>query len=155
MMNKVELTYQDILLINRLCLLEDEPFGVMDENRIQSALGNQYQPYPNMEQAFASLYKSLVINHGFMNGNKRVGVIALYIASRLLNKQIKLNDEELCALTYKIAGEGGSHISVEDIANQVFGEFFTNQKVDGELNLQELVNEYIKYHEWLIKELAK
>ena len=73
------ISISDILKINELCLLKAEPFGVVDENRIYSDLGNQIQPYPSKEQAFASMYKTLVINHGFLNGNKRTSVIALYI----------------------------------------------------------------------------
>lgn len=66
---KDHITFGNLLKINELCLLKDEPFAVVDKNRIYSALGNQIQPYPSKEQAFASMYKSLVINHGFLNGN--------------------------------------------------------------------------------------
>lgn len=151
----MEITYQDVLLINKLSLLEGEPYGVMDAPRIFSAIGNQYQPYPNHQQAFSSVYKSLVINHGFMNGNKRTGVIALYIASKLMNNAILLNDQELCDLTYQIAGEGGSHISVEDIANKVFGEQITKEETIEELDIKQLVVDYVKDHKWLMEELAK
>ena len=82
---KDNITFGNLLKINELCLLKDEPFVVVDKNRIYSALGNQVQPYPSQEQAFASMYKSLVINHGFLNGNKRTGVIALYISSKLID----------------------------------------------------------------------
>ena len=74
-MNNKLISVNDIKLINSICLFMDEPFQILDINRIESALSNQYQPYPNLELAFASTYKSLVINHGFMNGNKRTAVI--------------------------------------------------------------------------------
>lgn len=149
------ISISDILKINELCLLKDEPFGVADENRIYSALGNQIQPYPSKEQAFASMYKSLVINHGFLNGNKRTGVIALYISSKLIDNPLKINDKDLCELTYKIAGEGGSQILVEDIANMVFKYKVSNKELSNNFDLENLVREYIKTHEWLINELAK
>lgn len=149
------ISISDILKINELCLLKDEPFGVTDENRIYSALGNQIQPYPSKEQAFASMYKSLVINHGFLNGNKRTGVIALYISSKLIDNPLKINDKDLCELTYKIAGEGGSQILVEDIANMVFKYKVSNKELSNNFDLENLVREYIKTHEWLINELAK
>ena len=149
------ISISDILKINELCLLKGEPFGVVDKNRIYSALGNQIQPYPSKEQAFASMYKSLVINHGFLNGNKRTGVIALYISSKLIDNPIKINDKDLCELTYKIAGEGGSQILVEDIANMVFKYKVSNKELSNNFNLENLVREYIKTHEWLINELAK
>ena len=149
------ISISDILKINELCLLKDEPFGVTDENRIYSALGNQIQPYPSKEQAFASMYKSLVINHGFLNGNKRTGVIALYISSKLIDNPLKINDKDLCELTYKIAGEGGSQILVEDIANMVFKYKVSNKELSNNFDLENVVREYIKTHEWLINELAK
>lgn len=149
------ISISDILKINELCLLKDEPFAVVDKNRIYSALGNQVQPYPSKEQAFASMYKSLVINHGFLNGNKRTGVIALYISSKLINNPLKINDEDLCGLTYKIASEGGSQILVEDIANMVFKYKVSNKELSNNFDLENLVREYIKTHEWLINELAK
>lgn len=149
------ISISDILKINELCLLNGEPFVVVDKNRIYSALGNQVQPYPSKEQAFASMYKSLVINHGFLNGNKRTGVIALYISSKLIDNPLKINDKDLCELTYKIAGEGGSQILVEDIANMVFKYKSSNKHLSNNFNLETLVREYIEKHDWLIKELAK
>lgn len=152
---KDHITFENLLKINELCLLKGEPFAVIDKNRIYSALGNQIQPYPNKEQAFASMYKSLVINHGFLNGNKRTGVIALYISSKLINNPLKINDKDLCGLTYKIASEGGSQILVEDIANMVFKYRVSNKELSNNFDLENLVREYIKTHEWLINELAK
>ena len=152
---KDHIIFGNLLKINELCLLKDEPFAVVDKNRIYSALGNQIQPYPSKEQAFASMYKSLVINHGFLNGNKRTGVIALYISSKLINNPLKINDKDLCGLTYKIAGEGGSQILVEEIANMVFRYKVSNKELSNNFDLENLVREYIKTHEWLINELAK
>ena len=152
---KDNITFGNLLKINELCLLKDEPFAVIDKNIICSALGNQIQPYPSKEQAFASMYKLLVINHGFLNGNKRTGVIALYISSKPIDNSLKINDKDLCELTYKIAGEGGSQILVEDIANMVFKYKVSNKELSNNFDLENLVREYIKTHEWLINELAK
>ncbi len=152
---KDHITFENLLKINELCLLKGEPFAVIGKNRICSALGNQIQPYPSKEQAFASMYKSLVINHGFLNGNKRTGVIALYISSKLIDNPLKINDKDLCELTYKIAGEGGSQILVEDITNMVFKYKVSNKELSNNFDLENLVREYIKTHEWLINELAK
>ena len=150
-----ELTYEDILLINKLSLLKNEPFGVVDKNKILSALGNQYQPYPSKEEAFASVFKSLVINHGFLNGNKRTGVISLYIASKMLNNSLKINDEELCKLTYRIAGPESSKISVEDIAMKVFGDTSISDTLIKILSIEDIIVDFVKKHSWLINELAK
>lgn len=150
-----QITYKNILIINKLCLFDGEPFGVIDKNKIYSAQGNQFQPYPTYEQAFASMYKSLVINHGFLNGNKRTGVVALYIASKMLNNPLKISDRDLCQLTYRIAGAGGSQISVEEITNLVFKKTSWISVLNKNFDMEELVNKYIKSHKWLMKELAK
>ena len=119
MINNYELTLDNILLINELSLLEDEPFGVIDKERILSALSNQYQPYTSYEKAFASVYKSLILNHGFLNGNKRTAVIALYIGSKMIDNLISINDDDLVSLTYKIADVNGSLISIEEITKKL------------------------------------
>ena len=150
-----EITYQDTLLVNSLCLFDSEPFGVMDENRIRSALGNQFQPYDTPELAFASVYKSLIINHGFMNGNKRTAAIVLYLASKLIDNDLKINDQEFANLTYQIASEGGSQIAVEDIAKQIFTKRSPKSETTKEVDVKELTTQFIKEHLWLMQELGK
>ncbi len=152
---KEELTYEDVLIINKCSLLNNEPFIIINKNKILSALGNQYQRYPSKEEAFASVYKSLIINHGFFNGNKRTGVISLYIASLMLNNPLIISDEELCKLTYQIAGENGSNIPVKDIAKKVFKGTSVNETTIKEFNIEDVVIDYVKKHHWLINELAK
>ena len=150
-----QISYEDALLVNSLCLFDGEPFGILDEGRIRSALGNQFQPYECNELAFASVYKSLILNHGFMNGNKRTAVIVLYILSLMIGNNLKQNDENLAALTYKIASEGGSQICVEDISNLVFSKQSTDTTPIRNFNLKEVVVSFINNHEWLMKELGK
>lgn len=148
-----EITYNDVLLINSLCLFDNEPFRVVDKNKILSALGNQYQPYPNDESSFSSIYKSLVINHGFINGNKRTAVIVLYLSSLMIGNKLKLNDEQLVDLTYKIAGEVGSQIEAKDIAKEAFSKVKKHKyrKID----IAKETTSFIESHEWLMKELGK
>ena len=151
-MDNNTISYETTLLINSLCLFENEPFGVLDQNRILSALSNQFQPYEHYEQAFASVYKSLIINHGFMNGNKRTAVIALYVFSLMIDNELKLNDEQLAALTYQIASEGGSHIDVNAIAEQVFTEQVSNNIPNIDFNIKKVVTAFINNHKWLMEE---
>lgn len=55
---KDELTYEDVLIINKCSLLSNEPFIISSKNKILSALGNQYQRYPSKEEALPAF-----INH--------------------------------------------------------------------------------------------
>lgn len=154
MINNYELTFDHLLLINELSLLDAEPFGVIDKNKILSSLSNQFQPYPSYEQAFASLYKSIILNHGFLNGNKRTAVIALYIGSKMIDNLISITDENLVNLTYKIADVNGSLITVEEITKKLFNhETCNTPKIN--INIKKETIDYINNHYWLIKELAK
>ena len=111
------LNYEQVVAINKEIVTKTrEPFSVLNENNIKSALGNQFQPYELEEQAIASTFKSLIINHGFANGNKRTAVICL----RAFSVELKCNDNSLYELTYSLANEGGSKISVNHIANILF-----------------------------------
>ena len=152
-----EISFDDVIIINKTCLLDKEPYQILDQGRIESALGNQYQPYERRELAFASVYKSLVINHGFLNGNKRTAVIDLYLASIMLDNPLNISDEDLAKLTYQIASENGSRISVEDIAKQVFSYYATVGEIKRipHDDVETLSKSFINNHKWLIEELAK
>ena len=113
-----ELTYPQVIAINKAIVdITKEPFAIINENNIKSAIGNQYQSYELEEQAVASVFKSIIINHGFQNGNKRTAVACLDVfALRRV-----CDDTTLTNLTLEIASEGGSKISVNKIANVLFG----------------------------------
>ena len=152
-----EISFEDVVVINKSCLFEKEPHQVTDESRIESAIGNQFQPYERRELAFANVYKSLVINHGFLNGNKRTGVIALYMASLMIDNPLKITDQDFAKLTYRIAGENGSHVSVEEIADKVFSYYATTGDIKRIPNddVAKMAKAFAKKHEWLMKELGK
>lgn len=150
-----EIIFSDVSIINSLCLFEGEPHQIINKAAIESALGNQYQPYSRRELAYASVYKSLVLNHGFMNGNKRTAVITLYIASVMMGNEFKINDEDLAKLTYRIAGENGGQVSVEEIAEKVFECFATCGDFNEIDDITYYARKFISEHGWLMKELGK
>lgn len=73
----------------------------------------------------------------------------------MLNNPLIINDEELCKLTYQIAGENGSKISVKDITKKVFKGTSVDETTIKEFNIEDVVIDYVKKHHWLINELAK
>ena len=152
-----EISFEDVVVINKSCLFEKEPHQVIDKSRIESAIGNQFQPYERRELAFASVYKSLVINHGFLNGNKRTAAITLYMASIMLGNPLKITDQDFAKLTYKIASENGSHVPVEDIAIEVFSYYATVGEMKRIANddVAKLSKTFVNEHKWLMKELGK
>ena len=150
-----EIIFDDVSIINSLCLFKCEPHQIVSKAAIESALGNQYQPYSRRELAYASVDKSLVLNHGFMNGNKRTAVITLYIASVMMGNEFKISDEDLAKLTYRIASENGGQVPVEEIAEEVFKCYATCgcfKEID---DIKVYARKFINEHEWLMKELGK
>lgn len=126
----IEVTVDVACIINKRVLKSGECFNVLDAARLESALGNQFAPYPFDEQAIASVYRSLVQNHPFENGNKRTAVVVLFLMSESINTKIALSEEELCELTYSLAMEGGGKISTTSIANKLFGMTLEERLVD-------------------------
>lgn len=118
----MEVTYDDLLDFNKKLLsYTGEPFGVVNRANLESALGVQTYPYECEEQVAASLLRSLVTAHGFINGNKRTAVVAM---ARVKEIPTSCTDEQLIDLVYKIASEGGSKISVNYISNYIYGTTF-------------------------------
>ena len=118
------LTANDVATLNQNCLRAGEPFGILDVNRLESALGNQYAPYEHDEQVIASVFRSIIQNHAFANGNKRTAVLVMQVLADSIDAEVRLSDQELCDFVYKLADAGGSSISVNTIANKLFGTEF-------------------------------
>lgn len=68
--------------------------GVRDLSLLESSIARPFQTfdgndlYPTIIEKAAALAESLIINHPFIDENKRTGMAAMY--SFLLNSQIKL-----------------------------------------------------------------
>lgn len=158
-LNKIpgtQITFKVVKTINSLCLFDGEPFYVVDERKIYSALSDQYQPsYERKELAYASVFKSLILNHGFASGNKRTAVIVLYLFSKMIGNDIKLSDEELADLAYRIESGRDSGLSIEEIADRVFSHHESSCEVAKLSNIEELAKDLIRKHEWLMFELGK
>ena len=116
-----ELTVSDVVELNQTVLNPGEPFRILDLGRLESALGNQYAPYELDEQVIASVFRSLILNHPFANGNKRTASMVLKVLANSIKKDIVLSRDELGDLVYQIASEGGSQMPVNTIANKLFG----------------------------------
>ena len=86
----------------------DEPipdYSTCDTNLLDSALSSPKQTfdgkmlYPKFEQQAAILFYSLIKNHPFQNGNKRIAVMSLLVFLSLNHRWIKITPINL----YKIA----------------------------------------------------
>jgi death on curing protein len=72
--------------------------GVRDMGLLESAIARPFQTfggedlYPDIFEKAAALGESLVINHPFVDGNKRTGMLAM--ATILLEHQVLINASE-------------------------------------------------------------
>lgn len=66
----------------------------------------------------ASLYYGLVKNHGFVDGNKRVGVAACDAFLQESGWELTCSNEELIAFTLRCSEESWTEAAVEDFVRQ-------------------------------------
>lgn len=98
--------------------------GVRDVGLIESSLSSAFssyfgiEKYPSIEEKAARLCYSLVNNHAFLDGNKRIGVYAMLIFLELNGIVLKQTDEEIVKLGLGVASsELDYHAILEYIRN--------------------------------------
>lgn len=106
-MNKIDLEF--LIAANRYaCELTDEPCNIISINNLLQAIGiqdNNY--YETDEQVACAVLRSLVIGHGFEQGNKRTAFEAIkYMLEPYCS------DEVLQNTILTLASPGGSKIDI-------------------------------------------
>ena len=83
--------------------------GLRDNNMLESALLSAFQTfdgidlYPTVLEKITRISYNLIINHPFIDGNKRIGTYVLLVLLELNNIEIKLTDEEIVKIGVNIA----------------------------------------------------
>ena len=96
--------------------------GIRDENLLDSALNSPFQIfdtkdlYPEISDKAAQLSFSIIKNHPFLDGNKRIGVHIMLVFLTLNNIKLLYSQKELIDLGLKIAD---SSFSRDDIKNWI------------------------------------
>lgn len=101
---------EEVLLFHRkIITYTGGSSGIRDKGLIESALNRGLATFDGTE-LFSSIYEkvaaitfSLVNNHGFVDGNKRVGLSVMLLLLRLNDINIKYTQEELIELGLKVA----------------------------------------------------
>ncbi len=97
--------------------------GVRDVGLLESALARPQatvfgdDAYPTLALKAAALVHSIVTNHALVDGNKRLGLVALRLFVGMNDHDIVATQDEKFDLIMAIAG--GDLRDVEDIADQV------------------------------------
>ena len=72
-------SYKDLLKINEyVCMRSKQNSVVINSGNLQSALSVQ-QWYDDKQERACALFRSLIIAHGFQDGNKRTAVLVLIL----------------------------------------------------------------------------
>ncbi len=85
------LDMEDVLELHRVQLARfGGAVGIRDAGLIEAALARpQSGYYGDLLEEAAALWESLTMNHGFVDGNKRVGFAAVYVFLRVNGITIK------------------------------------------------------------------
>lgn len=97
-------------------------FGIRDENLLNSALNGIFQTfdgkelYPTKEEKGAMLGYSLISNHAFLDGNKRIGIYVMLTFLEVNGIRLECTDNELIDLGLGIAA---GEINYEEILDWI------------------------------------
>jgi death on curing protein len=83
--------------------------GIRDQGLMESAIARPYQTfggedlYPTFFEKAAAIVESIIINHPFVDGNKRSGFLAMLAVLEAGNLKITATNDELYNFTMKIS----------------------------------------------------
>ena len=106
--------HQILLLHEHLIRETGGSHGIRDEGMLESALSAPFQefqsfsPYPTLWQKAARLGYGVIMNHPFVDGNKRSGVRAMLTLLLLNGIELEYTQQELSEIILHVAaGESG------------------------------------------------
>lgn len=111
----IKFSTDKVKLLYRLMIEETGgTFGLRDEELLDSALNGIFQTfdgkelYPTKEEKGARLGYSLIANHAFVDGNKRIGAYVMLTFLEVNGIRLECTDDELAKIILAIAsGEKG------------------------------------------------
>lgn len=104
------LTKEHVLRLHEILIEETGGMpGLRDEGLLDSALNAPFQTfdgaylYPSLEQKAARLCHSLIGNHPFVDGNKRIGIMVMLVFLEINGIALACGDDELIGLGLRLA----------------------------------------------------
>ncbi|MBQ6944414.1 MAG: type II toxin-antitoxin system death-on-curing family toxin [Ruminococcus sp.] len=104
------LTKEQVLMLHKeLIAISGGSPELRDEGLLDSALNTPFQTfgeaelYPTIIEKAARLGYSLIKNHAFVDGNKRIGTHAMLVFLALNHIEVEYEDNELINMILKIA----------------------------------------------------
>ena len=83
--------------------------GIRDQGLMESAIARPYQTfdgedlYPTVFEEAAALTESIIINHPFIDGNKRTGLLAMLVILEIGNSKITASNDDTYNFTIQIS----------------------------------------------------
>ncbi len=115
----IQLTKQQVILLHKEIIAESGGSPeIRDEGLLDSALNAPFQTfsgtelYPTILEKAARLGYSLIKNHAFVDGNKRIGAHTMLVFLALNNIEVKYEDNDFTQL---ILGVAAGEISAEQL----------------------------------------
>lgn len=111
---------QIVTLHSRLIVASGGMDGVRDKGLIEGSLANVFDSYfgvdqyPTIEEKAARLCQSLIKNHAFLDGNKRIGIFAMLVLLELNGIVLDCTDVELVQLGVGIAASELTYEAILD-----------------------------------------
>ena len=106
----IELTKQKVLYLHELMAKETGgDAGVRDYALLESALKSPFQTfggqdlYPTLIEKGARLGFSLVANHAFVDGNKRIGIFVMLVFLELNGVKITATNDDIVKIGLSVA----------------------------------------------------
>ena len=107
----IKFSKEKVLLLHKLIAEETGgSIGVRDEALLESALGSAFSVfgdkefYPSKEEKGARLGYTLISNHAFVDGNKRIGMYVMLTFLEVNGIHLNCSNEEVAATGLAVAG---------------------------------------------------
>ena len=104
------ITIKNILRLHELSIITyGGSQGIRDQGLMESAIARPYQTfggedlYPTVFEKAAALTESIIINHPFIDGNKRTGLLAMLVILEIGNFKITASNDDTYSFTIQIS----------------------------------------------------
>lgn len=106
----IKLTVDDVILLHEKILDKTGGIrGIRDTNLLESAVNSPFASfggedlYKSLDEKAKQLCDSLIRNHPFLDGNKRIGILAMLVFLDLNGKKLNITNEKIVSLGLGIA----------------------------------------------------
>ena len=121
----IKFSKEKVLLLHKLISEETGgSIGVRDEALLESAIENVYltfdgiELYPSKEEKAARLCYSLISNHAFVDGNKRIGMYIMLSFLELNGIKINATNDDVATLGLSVADGSADYNTIINWINE-------------------------------------